>query len=399
MKRIFTRFLLVICCAVCLINGARVAQAADKPMLNVTLAPFLATLPGAADGQDILNGEVQLAVYQQIKNKLLQMDGAGQLPFHLALQEGESSNHVFGDDFSLSLMPIVTLDRSFDDYVTLNGVGYHASMLVSGLDLALVSRSTMANESEDVMAEGKKSMRLLFVLPISAKSEEPKKSIGSPVSMQAKRDIYLDITSQAIEQQMVFPSKKQDFSHAVEKALQQGLDTYQVTQVAFRSQRAKNQIFPGEKGAKLQQLVASVYTTSFQQATGQVVLPSVFGNDALDQNVNRMRINTPLGEQELSWEEPKHNIALNIYGVNDGVIDAGKAATQHHMYKAWFAASEADAGREPEPLTKHKVLIEVPGADSQLTPEALQQRKAKTEYNVFTVLFYELAHDMAQKKR
>ena len=367
-------------------------------------------MPGAADGQELLSGDVQLAVYQKIKNQLLRMQGNGELPFQLVLQDSTGSDHSFANDFSLELMPIVTLDRAFDVHARAQGVDYYASTVVSGLNLALVSRTTMVSESEDVMAaDGKKSMRLLSILPMGARTLEPKQSIGQPVSIEAKRAIYEDITEQAIATQMVFRAKVEDFHKFVEKALKPGgnsdntFRTYQVTGVTFRSPRAKNEIFPGEKGQKLQQLLASVYTAAFQQAHNQVVLPSVFGNDALDQNINRMRINTPLGEQELSWEQPTNKITLDVYGVNDGVMDPGKAATEHHMYKAWLTQQEIDANGQAaapaEPLTKHLILIDVPEADKALSEQDRLAKKQQTEYYAFTSLFYDLSNELAQQKR
>lgn len=410
MKRLLTYCLTVLCCAVWMLEGAGVARAAEQSLVPVTLAPFLATMPGAADGQELLSGDVQLAVYQKIKNQLLRMQGNGELPFQLVLQDSTGSDHSFANDFSLELMPIVTLDRAFDVHARAQGVDYYASTVVSGLNLALVSRTTMVSESEDVMAaDGKKSMRLLSILPMGARTLEPKQSIGQPVSIEAKRAIYEDITEQAIATQMVFRTKVEDFHKFVEKALKPGgnsdntFRTYQVTGVTFRSPRAKNEIFPGEKGQKLQQLLASVYTAAFQQAHNQVVLPSVFGNDALDQNINRMRINTPLGEQELSWEQPTNKITLDVYGVNDGVMDPGKAATEHHMYKAWLTQQEIDANGQAaapaEPLTKHLILIDVPEADKALSEQDRLAKKQQTEYYAFTSLFYDLSNELAQQKR
>ncbi|MCI7331719.1 MAG: hypothetical protein SOZ01_00520 [Selenomonadaceae bacterium] len=408
LKKLFACCLTILCCVVWMLEGVSVAQAAEKPLVQVTLAPFLATMPGAADGQELLSGDVRLSIYQKIKNKLLSMQGSGELPFQLVMQSGMEANHSFGDDFSLELMPIVTLDRALDIHARAHGVDYYASTVVSGLNLALVSRTTLNNASEDVMTDGQKSMRLLSILPLGARSLEPKQSIGQPVSIEAKRAIYEDITEQAIANKLVFRAKAQEFNKFVEKALKPGgsadntFRTYQVTGVEFRSPRAKNEIFPGAKGQKLQQLLASVYTAAYQQANNQVVLPSVFGNDALDQNLNRMRINTPLGEQELSWEQPTNKITLNVYGVNDGVIDPGKAATEHHMYKAWLTRQEVDATGQvsapAEPLTKHLILIDVPEADKAMSEQDRLAKKQQTEYYAFTSLFYDLSTELAQEK-
>ena len=105
MKRLLTYCLTVLCCAVWMLEGAGVARAAEQSLVPVTLAPFLATMPGAADGQELLSGDVQLAVYQKIKNQLLRMQGNGELPFQLVLQDSTGSDHSFANDFSLELMP------------------------------------------------------------------------------------------------------------------------------------------------------------------------------------------------------------------------------------------------------------------------------------------------------
>ena len=168
---------------------------------------------------------------------------------------------------------------------------------------------------------------------------------------QQKAIVYANATVDAIKTRLNFDTQKRLVRQLTEKALEEG-NTWQVADVAISSKKA-NTIFDGQQ-QKLKQVIAALFTGSYQQKTGRTVYPSKVSRDLSEQvndNMNALTMNSPVGSRTLQVSEADHKITLDFDGVSEGEVQTKKESDVKRdiAYKAWLKKSPVE-GREKAEL-------------------------------------------------
>ena len=332
------------------------ADAAQKELPTVNWAPNVFTV-GETSDESLLSvpgttGKVASAITERLET----LSKAGKLPFALKTDSAAGDLQTVSDDTAISIQPFSVLDASFDSQMTVNGKNVYHALILSALDVSVVSRY-----EED----GKEEYRMLGMVPLHVAGEITQMT---PITAQQKADKYAEITQAAIASDLDFSKNPKLFKNLEERMLSPDEDTWQVSDVAMSSKKA--QTVYGSQQDKLRRLVAAFAAASFQQATSKTVLPSPIETGhyakSVEANMNAFTISSALGKKTLTIPQAKHQIALDICGVNSGVMDEDKSdVLRHVMYKAWLRARPAQ---------------DAPGSSSEKTLDANKVvRESKTE--------------------
>lgn len=352
-------------CAVALVGCALAvlpltAEAADaKPVVN--WAPNVFTVGETSDESLLSVQGTTGKVASAITARLEELARAGKLPFTLKTDSAAGDLQAVSDDTTISIQPFSVLDTSFDSQMTVNGQNVYHALILSALDVSVVSRY-----EED----GKTEYRMLGMVPLHIAGEITQMT---PITQQQKADKYAEITQAIIAADLDFSKNPKLFKNLEERMLSPDEDTWQVADVAMSSKKA--QTVYGNQQDKLRRLVAAFAAASFQQTTQKTVLPSPIEtghySSSVDANMNAFTISSALGKKTLTIPQAKHQITLDICGVNSGVMDEDKSDVQRHvMYKAWLRArptQDAPGSPSEKTIDTTKVMRESKTANVQFS--------------------------------
>lgn len=315
------------CCAFAVLPLT--AEAAQKELPTVNWAPNVFTVGETSDESLLSVPGTTGKVASAITERLEALSKEGKLPFALKTDSAAGDLQAVSDDTAISIQPFSVLDTSFDSQMTVNGKNVYHALILSALDVSVVSRY-----EED----GKEEYRMLGMVPLHIAGEITQMT---PITDQQKADKYAEITQAAIASDLDFSKNPKLFKNLEERMLSPEEETWQVADVAMSSKKAQSVY--GQEQDKLRRLVAAFAAASFQQATRKTVLPSPIEtgryDKSVDANMNAFTISSALGKKTLTIPKAQHQITLDICGVNSGVMDEDKSdVLRHVMYKAWLRA-------------------------------------------------------------
>ena len=211
----------IYCCVLGIIAQADAATA-KKPTLS-----WSADVLAMDDYNPLLNAPgVRERIRQAITKKLHTLDAEGKLPFILKEQDMDfNSIHNIDADDPIGLIPLSTLDVSFDTSYNVNGQEYYRSIVFSGLNIAICSADPEQN-----------SWRILGTIPLNgydAIGADMYHLSNRPITLQEKANKFADITVRLINEYLDFNQDKKMMRDIETKALLP--DTYQVTDVTLSS--------------------------------------------------------------------------------------------------------------------------------------------------------------------
>ena len=330
---------------------------------------------------------VRDAIAQALTWKLKQLQMSGDLPFDLeeSAIRCEDMHSVSGDD-PIGLIPIATLDTSFDTKYSVGQKNYYRSLIFCGLSIAICSADSL-----------NQSWKILATIPLSGYDfigddlDDPR---TEPISDQEKAKAFIEIASSLIRNNL-------DFSNGKDKKLFRDLDlkslggakykTYQVDEVLITSNKAR-EIFYGRED-EIRGIVAAFFASNYQRKTQNIVLPSrINAHWKIDvtKNLYTYQMQTPSGSiVNLSAEQPDETIQLEIYGLNSKEITTKKPSDVKRdiLYKVWMKKFPADKNSDQTDSTVRRELI---------------TDDASIEYNpadVYTLLLIDVAENLGNQKK
>lgn len=359
------------------------AEAAGKALVNWSPNIFLA---GEATADSLLRVKIdgQKDVSQEIARTLTErlqsLGRQGKLPFQLN-QTGTSDADVqaISDEEGLSLQPFVALDTSFDSKLTVNGQTVYRSIILSSLDVAVASWDSSTQE-----------YRMLGMVPLSTYTVLER---SQPYTAQEKAKAYGIITEKMIQESLDFSQNKKMFEDLDMRSINTQEDTWQVADVAMSSKKAQ-EVFDGQQN-KLRRLVASFFASSYQQATGKTVLPSTletgyYGKD-VKANFSAFTLSSPLGSRTMTFPKAKHQVTLDVVGVNSAVMDEDKSDVLRHVgYRAWLRGRLTT---DPQGGSSEKTL-DVTTYEKEYKTDNVEL--ARNPVDTYTTMYLNLSQDLGQ---
>ena len=363
--------------------GAQGIEAAGKPAIMWTDT----VLPMSDYHPFLEQPGMQSRISRALTARLRTLSAEGKLPF--VLQEGStdlgSIRSVTNLDTPIALIPLVTLDTSFDTHYSITGQDYYRSIIFSGLSLAICSADEESN-----------SWRILAMIPANSyivEGADLSHLRTTPFSEQEKARIYADVTERMIASMEVNLASRV-LRNIEMKALDSGAETYQVTSVEVGSPRAREAY--GSNLPFIQNMIGNFYTTKYQNVTGRIVYPprgeGVWKKD-VSSGLYATQISTPTGSIRLSMEAPKHEIALNLSGVAKGEIATKKESDvkRDMMYKVWLKKSPIE-GREKGEATR---VTDPPVREYKVGDVYIEYKEA----DLYTQLLIDASYDLAQQSK
>ena len=353
----------------------------EKPTINWT-ADVIAM---DDDNQLVYAPGVREKIAQALTAKLHSLDMSGKLPFKLKSSAGDyKSLHNVSDDEPLGLIPLSTLDTSFDTVYHMDGKTYYRSVIFSGLTIAICNTDAES---------GAGAWRILGCIPINGYDV-----IGgsfndlreTPVSRQEKADKFAEISIKLIRDYLDFNQDKKLLDDFEMKTLMN--NTYQVTAVNISSAKAQ-QVFAGRE-QQIKDIIGAFFTGAYQKKTRRIFFPPR-GIGRWKQDVSRnlytFQAQTPSGEVvNFNTEAPKHPITLDLYGINSAELKGEKTSevVRDIIYKAWIRKSPVE-GKEKGEMSDHT------------TRRQIKTGNAWVEYDpadVFTELIIDTAENLGNQK-
>ena len=390
MKKIFS--LTVIFFLMLFFSQIQTAEAKSAEKVSVIWSNDVLSMSNSKDS--ILNYKdkkgnliVRDAVAQALTWKLKQLQMSGDLPFELeeSAIKYDDMHSVSGDD-PIGLIPIATLDTSFDTKYSAGKKTYYRSLVFCGLSLAICSADSL-NNSWKILA----TIQLSGYDFIGDNLDDPR---TEPISDEEKAHAFIEIASSLIRNNL-------DFSSYKDRKLFRDLDlkslggakykTYQVDEVLISSNKAR-EIFYGRED-EIRSIVAAFFASNYQRKTQNIVLPSRINSRwkiDVTKNLYTYQMQTPSGSVvNLSAEQPDETIQLEIYGLNSKEIETKKPSDVKRdiLYKAWMRKFPADKNSDQTDSTVRRELI---------------TDDAAIEYNpadVYTLLLIDVAENLGSQKK
>ena len=330
---------------------------------------------------------VRDAIAQALTWKLKQLQMSGDLPFDLeeSAIKYDDMHSVSGDD-PIGLIPIATLDTSFDTKYSAGKKTYYRSLVFCGLSIAICSADSLSS-----------SWKILATIPLSGYDfigdnlDDPR---TEPISDEEKAHAFIEIASNLIRNNL-------DFSSYKDRKLFRDLDlkslggakykTYQVDEVLITSNKA-SEIFYGREN-EIKSIVAAFFTSNYQRKSQNIVLPSRINSRwkiDVTKNLYTYQMQTPSGSVvNLSAEQPDETIQLEIYGLNSKEIETKKPSDVKRdiLYKAWMRKFPADKNSDLSDSTIRRELI-TDGAAIEYNPA-----------DVYTLLLIDVAENLGNQKK
>ena len=330
---------------------------------------------------------VRDAIAQALTWKLKQLKASGDLPFDLeeSAIKYDDMHSVSGDD-PIGLIPIATLDTSFDTKYSAGKKTYYRSLVFCGLSIAICSADSLSS-----------SWKILATIPLSGYDfigdnlDDPR---TEPISDEEKAHAFIEIASNLIRNNL-------DFSSYKDRKLFRDLDlkslggakykTYQVDEVLITSNKA-SEIFYGREN-EIKSIVAAFFTSNYQRKSQNIVLPSRINSRwkiDVAKNLYTYQMQTPSGSVvNLSADQPDETIQLEIYGLNSKEIETKKPSDVKRdiLYKAWMRKFPADKNSDLSDSTIRRELI-TDGAAIEYNPA-----------DVYTLLLIDVAENLGNQKK
>lgn len=301
---------LIAAITVCMILMLCATVYAKEPVEKLT-ADWVPTVVPMNDDTVFLRDEsVRSQVGEILSQKIHSLVQSGDFPY--VLQEtahGKQSIHQISASAPLVLIPLSTVDRSFDTKYTVGNSNLYRSMIFSGLSLAVCKPKV-----ED------RNIEIQYTIPLNAyttiKSDHA-------ITQAEKLDAYLQLVRQSIQQDLVF-DKKIKWNEDVEWK-NAGKGSYQVVEVDIGSPSGKK-LFPAsaENGEispydRFGSIIANLFTVSYQKNSGHLVqMPrtgSAWKEDVVTHAYTLERTVPQFGRVTFAMTEPQHAITLNLYGM------------------------------------------------------------------------------------
>ncbi len=330
---------------------------------------------------------VRDAIAQALTWKLKQLQMSGDLPFDLeeSAIKYDDMHSVSGDD-PIGLIPIATLDTSFDTKYSAGKKTYYRSLVFCGLSIAICSADSLSS-----------SWKILATIPLSGYDfigdnlDDPR---TEPISDEEKAHAFIEIASNLIRNNL-------DFSSYKDRKLFRDLDlkslggakykTYQVDEVLITSNKA-SEIFYGREN-EIKSIVAAFFASNYQRKSQNIVLPSRINSRwkiDVTKNLYTYQMQTPSGSVvNLSADQPDETIQLEIYGLNSKEIETKKPSDVKRdiLYKAWMRKFPADKNSDLSDSTIRRELI-TDGAAIEYNPA-----------DVYTLLLIDVAENLGNQKK
>ncbi|MBR1728952.1 MAG: hypothetical protein IJ728_05450 [Selenomonadaceae bacterium] len=290
-------------------------------------------------------------ISQAINEKLHSLQREGKLPFNLKEVSTDYGNHVIVGDDPIGIIPLSTLDKSFDSSYHANGKTFYRSIIFSGLTLALIS----ADPEND-------SWRILGTIPLNGYDmigDNLNDLREQPITLQEKANKFAEITIKMINDHLDFSKDKKVARDVDIKS--QIPDTYQVTEVKITSNKAK-EIFAGRED-EVKEIIGAFFTNSYQRKTKRIVYPPR-GSGKWKRDVNKnlytFQMNTPSGEINFTMEMPKNPITLELSGVAIKEMDSNSNSKviRDIFYKVWLKKQPIE-NKELAEYTDHTTRREI----------------------------------------
>lgn len=296
-------------------------------------------------------------IAEALTQKLHQLARDGNLPFELQESMSDYSLHAISGDDPIGLIPMATLDTSFDTSYVASGKTYYRSLIFCGLSIAICAADPLNN-----------SWKILATIPLNGYDfigDDINNPRTQPISQQEKAECFARIAVSMIRNDL-------DFSQYKDRKLFRDLDlkslggekfqTYQVTDVKLSSKKAQ-EVFRGRED-EIKNIVAAFYTSNYQRRTRNIVYPPVTGAGSrwkqnVSQNLYTYQMQTPNGTINFSFESPDQKIQLDIYGLNSGEIDTEKRSEVKRdiIYKAWIRKFPEEKVSDLSDSTRRREII------------------------------------------
>ena len=353
-------------------------SAAEKPLVG-----WSSDVLAMDDHNPLLDAPgVRARIARAVTAKLAALDMDGRLPFRLQEASTDYGNHVMSGDDPIGLIPLSTLDTTFDSEYHVNGKTYYRSIVFSGLSLAICSADPES-----------RSWRILACIPLNGYDiigGDTRSLRSSPITLQEKADKFAEISARMINQYLDFSKDRSVFKDAQVRALMP--ETYQVTDVAITSPMAQR-VFAGRE-TEIKEIIGAFFTSSYQRKTRRIVYPPKGGGQwkqDVTSSLYTFQANVPSGEVRLSMEQPRHPIRLELSGLAKQEMDTGKgsAVVRDVFYKAWLKKSPVE-GREKSEMADHTVRREIKTGNAWVEYD---------QADVFTELIIDTAENLGAQKR
>ncbi len=331
--------------------------AAEKPV--VYLQP-VCTYENSINNIKLDDYEQQL-LGNMIREKLHKMAAEDELPYEIREMTADlhhSSGEQLLTDDRIFLYPTVMVSTAIDTRNNNPLYTAYTSTIVAGISLLFcVPEENL--DPERVTAEGNTvSLRLLGIVPM-VEAE----SIGIPeydiqkdrwrnlrteeITPEEKSRKIISLTRKMLKEDINFSNIKRNIKDDKAKM---GMETYQVTDVAMSSQKARA-LFPEAEAEDLRFLVGYYFTSAYQKKTKRVVYPPAVGGEDLANSMidsaYKLSLDSANGKVNVAMSNPKYPIRLDISGIASKVVESGKDVYTF-LHKVWLAKKPVEGDEKAE---------------------------------------------------
>ncbi|MDD6120221.1 MAG: hypothetical protein PUB57_06850 [Selenomonadaceae bacterium] len=283
---------------------------------------------------------VRQQIEQALTSKMHQLSNAGKLPFKVTFGQTTKLDRIqdtLGGDAPLGIVPIMTLDESFDKSYQIGGKTYYATIIASSLSLAICQAGTADDPG----------LQIIGVVPMSGYvgiGTDEQGPTNQPLTHAEKAKVFGALNQKMIEDQMTFDSLKK-----ILRNYQQGktsFEVYQVNAVNISSNKARTQIFGDARSQdKIKKLIANTFTATYQHDSGHLMFPPSLmqnlNNDA-QKHLYSFTMNGPSGDVLMKMRQPDHSIKLDFYGVGSADVPTKRPSElrRYTMHKAGLSCTK-----------------------------------------------------------
>ena len=349
-----------------------------------------------------LDEDTRQQVDSLIRNKLKGMAAADELPYEIPnINWGgyhSSNEHITASD-EIFLYPAIMVSTSIDTANNNSLETAYTSTVIAGISLLFcmpeenLDMSRMTEEGNTV------SLRLLGIVPMveaetiglsqyNRQTDRWQNLHNTPISNGEKQGKFISLVHRMLKNDISFSSIKNNLRDDEAKL---GIDTYQVTDVAMSSERAR-EMFMGQAAEDLQFLVGYFFTSAYQKKTKRVVYPPAVGGQQLADDMidgaYRLSLDSANGRVDVTMSHPGHPIRLDISGLASQMVDSGNNVYTN-LHKVWLAKSPVE-GEEQRELSRV----------SERTVKLLPGTSADWHDNqIYTALLLGLAQELARQDK
>ena len=313
------------------------------------------------------------------------------LPFNLISDTSASRAgglHQEADSERIYLLPVVMLSASMDSSYGRQGDRLYNSTVIAGITLAFAK----LEENYNLGTAGGTTYRLLAAIPlvdgdtiglVKFDNGRATNKRHTEISVYEKKRLFFTLVQNMLQKKFNFANANRILSQDVSKYTH---DTYQVVGVDFSSPNAR-ELFASPKSAQIvKYLIASYYTTAFQEKNHKIAFPpSIAGTGLVNSIVDGMTtysLGSHTGEIILEVPTVQNTVTLDVTGLNS------KRDGYYVVDKVWLKKNRR-YGSEQQELSRasSRMLIAGEGIEFEI-----EQR------NVFARLLIGLSQDLGSQK-